>query len=184
MSAHDAQDSLPEKGLADDWLLEKSEKALETLARLIESVRQDQGITSNSKEGILSSMTEAAWNITIIMSSAAGSSDWSVNDARMLSDHGLAGYRYLAAKYKGRGERYILGWDNYWKHLKSLIEWGYTQRSEIYQMARFTLANDSRFERISEVVESLMMGEVSWDRFIELSVEIGREPINRQVKAK
>ena len=73
------------------------------------------------------------------------------------------------------GELYdaSLGWQDYWERLEQLIETGYTARSQIYQLTRLTLTKDSRFPTIGDAVELLMMGDLSWEDFVELARATG-----------
>ena len=168
---HDLADE--EKTPIDDWLLEKSGKALESLAQLVDFIRDDEGVAPSSRPVVIGQIADAASNVAKIMSSASGASNWTIDDASILVEHGTAGYRYLAAKYRGRGDGYTLGWQDYWERLEQLIETGYTARSQIYQLTRLTLTKDSRFPTIGDAVELLMMGDLSWEDFVELARATG-----------
>ena len=129
----------------NNWLVEKSDRALERLSHLVDYVREDKEIPSASQEYILDNIENASSYILKILASILDS-NWSIEDPKLIQKHGYNGYRALRARYDGSNSEYVLTWQQFRNRINVYLEEDNSKRTEIYDLLPYALINDNRLD--------------------------------------
>lgn len=166
MTDNQEQTDWTEPEIVDKWLLEKSDSVLRSLSELVDFVIEQKELPENIRNFILAKTSAALHNATKIMSSA-GQGGWTIDDRKLILEHGFGGYKALSAKYKNADLTYVTNWNDFSSVLEKLLDGTRTNRGSIHELLRRCIVKDQRVEYIRNLTESLTMGDVSWEEYVE-----------------
>ena len=160
------------------WLVEKSLSVLTNVVELHEGFCRREDLPEDFAESFRSSLYPILYNSTKILSFATDKG-WSAKDPDLIWEKGRDGLEEVLAKY-GR-----LAWDNTatgkrriltqrfagdLKELRQLLDGKrYLSRTLIHELLMKQRRNgiqDPILDEISRLIESVTLGELSWDDFV------------------
>jgi hypothetical protein len=162
----------------DHYFVEKSARALRSLARILEAVRKSKSLEKSSKEDIENEISKALWEVTKVAAVAAGVS-WSPEEGRLILYEGWDGLETLLVKYgeltettKQRRERELAEHKARLSDLAAdILQLSRQDRGEgrtlIYTRIQESRLDDPIIDQIEDLLEPITMGEKSWLDFRE-----------------
>lgn len=153
------------------WCNEKAEHSLASIARALDEARSLVVRDGIEKDFLFMNFSFSIWDASKLLAFSCGA-EWNPSDADIIFEQGYAGFEKVLVRYgllneTSEDKRRKLR-ENFIHQLEILLDGDRTpNRTLLHELIAKNDLKHPKIDKLSDMLEKVTMGEVTWDVFVE-----------------
>lgn len=171
------------------WCAEKSSNVGEAVSHALDLLDQCDILDGNTREMLRFYLGSSLYDISKLMAFSTGS-EWPVDDARDVQDHGYEGYQPIAVKFgilnQTEAAAKLSRLETFSDTLSKLL-WGdrSPNRTFIHELLKRTKLDAPIVEKTAKTIELVTMGQLDWkDFYLIMDAELKKLNLNVSIRCE